>query len=320
MWCVGVDDEVVIAGQDGSEVQAEAHGRAYKLGWYLFLAFVALTPLIIVGLPSKAGWLAQFSAYDPVGLPKLVALLALSGLSLAALCVSVAPSVNQTCTGTRFSGSWSRSLGWGVVSTVFSVSPWMSVWGSYYVYSGLVALLGYVLVAFLAIQYARSSAALRTVMATAVVSGSLVSVYAIMQFWEVDPFEWAGGETSRVFSTFGNADMLGDYLIFPLALALGLALASSRAWQVALWFSAAALAATALLATSTRGAWLGVAVVLLCLAIAGWRGVRRASRSRRLVFAGLVCRHDRGRWPRLWPLSDQNSLGVRRVCPRDLRA
>ena len=283
----GVDDEGAIAGQDGIEVRAEGRGRAHRLGWGFFLAFVALTPLIIGALPSKAGWLAQFSAYDSVNLPKAVAFLVLSGISLAALCVSVARRESDLY--------WHPVLwilvalfGWAVISTVFSPSPWLSVWGSYYVYAGLVAIFGYGLVAFLAIQYVRSARELRVVMATAVVSGLLVSVYALMQAFELDPFSWGGGETSRVFSTFGNANMLGDYLVFPFALALGLALSSSRRRSSVAWLSAAVLIASALLATSTRGAWLGASVVLLCLAIAGWRGVRQASFKRRLLFAGLV--------------------------------
>ncbi len=282
-----MDDEGVIAGQDGTEVRADSRRLAYRLGWTFFLAFVALTPLIIGGLPSKAGWLAQFSAYDSVNLPKAVAILVLSGISLAALCVSVARKESDLY--------WHPVLwvlvalfGWAVVSTVFSVSPWLSVWGSYYVYAGLVAIFGYGLVAFLAIQYVRSTRALRVVAATAVVSGLLVSVYALMQVFELDPFTWGGGETSRVFSTFGNANMLGDYLVFPFALALGLTLWSSRRWSWIGWLAAAVVIASALLATSTRGAWLGALVVLLCLGIAGWRGVRQESSKRRLMFVGLV--------------------------------
>ena len=72
----------------------------------------------------------------------------------------------------------------------------MSIWGAYLRNEGLVAILGYGLVAFLAVQYVRSTGDLRTVMAAAVVSGSLVSVYALLQYAGVDPIEWS--QTWRV--------------------------------------------------------------------------------------------------------------------------
>jgi O-antigen ligase len=284
---VEVDLEAATVAQSGSESLGDAHGRAYALGWGLFLAFVALTPLIIGGLPSQVGSLALFGAYDPVGLPKLVTLLVLSGASLAALCVSVARGESELYWHPVL---WVlvALLGWAAISTVFSVSPWLSVWGSYYVYEGLVAILGYGLVAFLAMQYVRSTRDLRTVMVTAAVSGLLVSAYALMQQFGLDPFSWGGGETSRVFSTFGNADMLGEYLVFPLALAVGLALSRSRRWASLGWSLASVLIAAALVATLTRGAWLAASVMLVCMALAGWHGVWRGSRRRKLMFGGLA--------------------------------
>ena len=80
-----MDLEAATVAQSGSESPGDAHGRAYALGRGLFLAFIALTPLIIGGLPSQVGSLALFGAYDPVGLPKLVTFLVLSCVSLAAL-------------------------------------------------------------------------------------------------------------------------------------------------------------------------------------------------------------------------------------------
>lgn len=282
---VEVDPEAATVAQSGS--LDDAHGRAYALGRGLFLACIALTPLIIGGLPSSAGWLALFGAYDPVGLPKLVILLVLSGASLAALCVSVARGESEL--------HWHpvlwvlvALLGWAAISTGFSVSPWLSVWGSYYVYEGLISILGYGLVAFLAMQYVRSTRDLRTVMVTAVVAGLLVATYALMQQFELDPFTWGGGETSRVFSTFGNADMLGEYLVFPLALAVGLALSGARRRASLGWSLASAWIVAALVATFTRGAWFAASIMLVCIALAGWPGVWRGSRRRKLLFGGLA--------------------------------
>ena len=256
-----MDRGTAMAAHGKSESRGEGHGRAYVLGWRCFLAFVALTPLVIGALPPQAGSLALFRAYDPVSLPKVVVLLVLAGLSLGALCVSLVRGESEL--------RWHPVLwvlvalvGWAGVSTLFAASPAVSVWGSYHSNEGLAAIFGYGLVALLAIQYVRSTRALRTVAVTAVVAGSLVSAYALLQFAGVDPFGWVN-DAGRVFSTMGNADMLGTYLVFPLALALGLALSTPRGWPLLSWWAAAALIVSALVATATRGAWLGALAVLL---------------------------------------------------------
>jgi putative inorganic carbon (HCO3(-)) transporter len=280
-----MEREAATTDRGKSENPGEGHGRAYVLGRRCFLAFVALTPLVIGALPPQAGSLALFRAFDPVSLPKVVALLVFSGLSLAALCVSLVRRESEL--------RWHpvlwilvALLGWAGVSALFAASPAVSVWGIYLRNEGLVAIFGYFLVAFLAVQYVRSIGDLRTVMAVAVVSGSLVSAYALLQYVGVDPIEWS--QTWRVVSSFGNADMLGDYLVFPFALALGLAL-SARGGRPRLgWWAAAALLACALLATVTRGAWIGALAAVSCIGLLGWGRLWQASRNRRLVLGGLA--------------------------------
>jgi hypothetical protein len=82
--------------------------------------------------------------------------------------------------------------------------------------------------------------------------------------------------------------MLGEYLVFPLALAVGLAFSASRRRASLAWSLAAALLAAALVATLTRGAWLAAAVMLACIVLAGWPGVWRGSRRRTLMFGGIA--------------------------------
>ena len=270
----------------GSDSPGEGRGWAYALGWRVFLAFVALTPLVIGALPPQVGPLARFIAYDPVSLPKTVVFLVLSGVVLAALCVSALRGEVRL--------RWHPVLwvvvglvGWAVVSTLFSASPALSVLGSSLRNEGLVAIFGYGLVAFLAVQYVRSTRDIRAVLITAVVSGSLVSAYALLQFFGLDPIAWTN-VSGRVWSTFGNADMLGDYLVFPFVLALGLALSTHRRWISLAWWSAAALAAVALVLTQTRGAWIAVFVGVVCMGWASWRGARHALRRPKLVFGALA--------------------------------
>jgi O-antigen ligase len=222
---------------------------------------------------------------DSVALPKLIVLMVFSGLSLVALCVALLRHEVRLCWHPVL---WLvlALLGWAVVSAFFSVSPLQSILGGYDSVEGLVALLCYTLVAFLAVQYVRSVAALRTVAMVAVTSGVLVSVYALLQFWGVDPLHYTG-EIDRVISTFGNADMLGDYLVFPFALALGLAVSSQGARASTPWWLALALIGSALVVTATRGAWLGAAVVLTCIGVPALRRIWRTSHRQRIRLTGV---------------------------------
>ena len=264
----------------------EAHGPAYTVGWRCFLALVALTPLVMGVFPTQIVALAQFRALDSVALPTTVMILALLGLSFAAFCLSVVRGESEL--------HWHPVVfvlvglcGWATVSTLLSASPAAAVLGAYDSNEGLVAIFGYALVAFLAIQYVRSTRALRTLMVTAVVSGSLVAAYALLQYWGVDPLAYTSG-MDRVVSTFGNADMLGTYLVFPLMLALGLALSARRGWNSLGYWAAVALTASAIVATATRGAWIGALAGLVCVGV-GVRGTTwRASHRQKLVVAGAV--------------------------------
>lgn len=258
----------------------------YAFGRRCFLALVALTPLVIGALPVQMGSLALFRAYDPAGLPKVVTILVLCGLSLAALCVSVVRRESELRWHPVLSALVAL-VAWAAVSTLFSASPALSVRGAYHSNEGLVTILGYGLVAFLAIQYVRSSRDLRTVAVAAVAAGSIVSAYALMQFGGVDPFGWIN-DTGRAFSTMGNPDMLGSYLLFPLALALGLALSTPRGWARLGSWAAAALVASALLVTQTLGAWLAAFVILFVIALLSRDRIRHVSRRQRLVFSGLM--------------------------------
>ncbi len=121
----------------------------------------------------------------------------------------------------------------------------------------------------------------------AVAAGSIVSVYAVVQFAGVDPFGWIN-DLGRAFSTMGNPDMLGTYLLFPLALALGLALSTPLGWPRFAAWAAAALVASALVVTQTLGAWLAAFVILFIIAMLSRDRIRRVPRRQRLVFGGLI--------------------------------
>ena len=62
--------------------------------------------------------------------------------------------------------------------------------------------------------------------------------YGVLQFLGLDPAKWGDlpFEANRAFSTYGNPDLLGGFLIFSVTVALGLRLPSSDlCWRLVYW-------------------------------------------------------------------------------------
>ncbi len=70
---------------------------------------------------------------------------------------------------------------------------------------------------------------IRSLARTLFFGGVVVSVYGVMQYTGLDPITWGNlpFERRMAFSTYGNPDLLGGYIIFPLVIRLGLALSET---------------------------------------------------------------------------------------------
>ena len=105
-------------------------------------------------------------------------------------------------------------------------------------------------------------------------AGALVAFYAVLQYLGLDPIAWGplpfdGG---RAFSTFGNPELLGTYLVLPLLVAPALALTEERTgWRIAYGVIFLLLSAAWVVAF-TRGAWIGGIAGLALLTAAAVRG------------------------------------------------
>src|SRR5471030_2019198 len=73
----------------------------------------------------------------------------------------------------------------------------------------------------------------------------------------IDPFVWRGAFGPRVFSTYGNPNFYGDFLVIILPILLTQFLKTRRWTLVPLM----AMLLLNLISTGTKGAWLGFALV-----------------------------------------------------------
>lgn len=97
----------------------------------------------------------------------------------------------------------------------------------------------------------------------------------------LDPVRWGAlpFEPNRAFSTFGNPDLLGGYLIFPWAVTLGLALSEEHPLWRRIYWSMSLLNVFVGITSYVRGAWIGAVVSLVLLVIA-YRRARAGTQMR----------------------------------------
>ncbi|MCX6005615.1 MAG: O-antigen ligase family protein, partial [Chloroflexi bacterium] len=108
-----------------------------------------------------------------------------------------------------------------IVSSVLSIMPEWSFWGSIHRSNGLITEIYWIVFFFIIAAKMRSSAQIYRALYTLIISAGIVSLIGILQFFNPQILPWfsAGG---RIFSTDGNALSLSAFLamVIPVNLAL----------------------------------------------------------------------------------------------------
>jgi putative inorganic carbon (HCO3(-)) transporter len=174
-------------------------------------------------------------------------------------------------------------LGWLIwvgVTTLTSIHRPTAFLGAQGRLEGLTTFVAYALVYFLSLQFAGEKGRVFRLAQVLFWSSSIVAIYGLLQYAGVValPPDLPWDETNRAFSTYGNPNMLGGFLIFAVTVALGLALHERKAlWRLVYWLGFG-VSGLALLVTFTRGAWIGGAFGLVLLGIIAWRQRTKMSR------------------------------------------
>lgn len=162
-------------------------------------------------------------------------------------------------------------LGWVLLTSFTSISLSTALIGKYRRFEGFLSFLTYAGVYFLTVQMADRPSRIRSLARTLMFSGMIVAFYGVLQYLGLDPVSWGSKlpfETNRAFSTFGNPDLLGGFLIFPLAISAALALSEkSTAWRVFYW-ATFLMTGFSWFVAYVRGAWIGGTVALVVVVIA----------------------------------------------------
>jgi tetratricopeptide (TPR) repeat protein/O-antigen ligase len=105
-----------------------------------------------------------------------------------------------------------------ILTTITSISPRISFWGSYHRRQGLYVALSYITTFLLMLATLRTRRQLERLITAILLTSLPISLYGIMQRYGVDPLIWIRGGAHRVESTLGNPILIGAYVIMVVPL------------------------------------------------------------------------------------------------------
>lgn len=114
---------------------------------------------------------------------------------------------------------WLVSL---TISTVLSPAPWEVFVGSAERMQGLLAMILYAVHFYICFQIFAEPRAQKVFFNLTIGVGAVLSGYAILQYFNLDPFDFADitDASGRAFATLGHPNFLGQWLIFPIMVLL----------------------------------------------------------------------------------------------------
>jgi O-antigen ligase len=171
--------------------------------------------------------------------------------------IFLAGSLKKRLNGRLFALLAMLIVSW-LVSAVFAAIPTIAFWGNYERQEGFFTYIFYLLFFLLVLFNLESISGVKRYISAIIFSSFFACLYGLIQFFHLDLIRWA--ETGRIFSTFGQPNFFGHFLILAIPFAIyGLFFWARRN---SIKFLLAALLACqifCLLLTYSRAAWLGLA-------------------------------------------------------------
>lgn len=100
-----------------------------------------------------------------------------------------------------------------LVSSIFTVTPDATIWGSYQRLQGTYSQYSYIMLALLVVANMRTRVQFERLINFMLLTSVPVALYGIIQAFRLDPLPWAGDTATRVASSMGNAIFVAAWLI-----------------------------------------------------------------------------------------------------------
>lgn len=211
-----------------------------KLGYYCdkilewgWLAALVFTPLFFNVYSSRV--------FEPDKLSMLRSIVAVMAVAWGIKLLEglgVGRTVNATTRGSAgtatVASGWPAAKWWRIpllvpialyaalflITSIASVTPEASIFGSYQRLQGLISQYAYIMLALILIFNVRTRAQVERIISFAIATAAPVALYGLMQHQGLDPLPWAGDVQTRVASSMGNAIFVAAWLIMVVPLML----------------------------------------------------------------------------------------------------
>jgi len=152
-----------------------------------------------------------------------------------------------------------------ILSTIFSIDPNTSIYGTYWRQQGLITNLYYFLFFPLLIINIKDRKQVEKIISVLLLSSFFVSLIGVLGWFKIDPLSLMNKNISRAVSTIGQPVFLGNFLVLTIFLAIYKIKISSNFWFKFLYFICLLFQFFCLIFTYSRGAWLAFFIGILCL-------------------------------------------------------
>lgn len=183
-----------------------------------------------------------------------------------------------------------------IISTIFSVTPATSLWGSYQRLQGTYTTFSYIVIFATIAGNLRRRAQVERLITAAVIASLPVSLYGVLQRYRLDPIPWGGDVSARIAANMGNPIFVAAYLIMAFPLTLLRIVESFESLvkdderlgpnflRATAYVFIGALEMIAIFLSGSRGPWLGLAVSLVIVGL----GLSLIWKKRWMTVSGVV--------------------------------
>jgi tetratricopeptide (TPR) repeat protein/O-antigen ligase len=164
-----------------------------------------------------------------------------------------------------------------ILSTIFSVTPRTSFWGSYQRLQGTYTTFSYLVIFAAMIGNLRRRVQVERIITVAILTSLPISLYGILQRYKIDPVPWGGDVSNRIAANMGNSIFVAAFLIMALPLTIGRIVDAFRSIlyeqrgvvvntvRATIYVFIMALQLIAIYFSGSRGPWLGMFVGIFFL-------------------------------------------------------
>ncbi len=176
-----------------------------------------------------------------------------------------------------------------LLSTLLSVAPRISLWGSYMRLQGTYTTLSYIVIFFLMLGTMHRREQVDRLCSTVILTSLPIALYGILQHYNLDSLPWSGDVVMRVASNMGNAIFVAAYLIMALPITLARLIESfstlmkeeegtiSHALLAGSYTFAISVQLICIFFTQSRGPWLGLLGGLYVFVLVGLISLRHSA-------------------------------------------